>query len=166
MMKHAWWIILVVGLLISINLLPKKEEEVHYVIPKPSFEVTLTGAVVFPGTYTFFEPIHFNQIIKMAGGYLNEADQFQTSYFISTKTSIHVPFKEADTLDPEIRRLNINTASFQELLTLPYMSETKVAHLLMYRIEHGPFQNIEEILEVKYIGDATLEAIRPFVTTS
>jgi competence protein ComEA len=165
-MKHAWWIILVFGLFVSINLFPKEDETLKTKALKPAFEVTLTGAVVFPGTYTFFEPIHFNQIVKMAGGYMNEDDQYQASYFVSKSISIHVPFKEDEALDESTRRININTANFQELLTLPYMSETKVAYLMMYRLEHGPFQSIDAILEVKYIGDATLEAIRPFVTTS
>jgi competence protein ComEA len=62
--------------------------------------------------------------------------------------------------------VNINTASFQQLLSIPYMTETRAAELIIYRREHGFFDSIEGLIHVKYIGAATIENLRPFITTT
>ncbi|HBD74037.1 MAG TPA: hypothetical protein DC003_00540, partial [Acholeplasmataceae bacterium] len=38
--------------------------------------------------------------------------------------------------------------------------------LIIYRREHGFFETIDALIHVKYIGTATIENLRPFITTS
>ncbi len=60
--------------------------------------------------------------------------------------------------------VNINTATVQQLQALPGIGAVKAQAIVDYREEHGPFQSVEELLEVKGIGPATLEKFREDVT--
>ena len=61
-------------------------------------------------------------------------------------------------------QININQANFKTLITIPHMTESRAAALIIYREAHGKFQSIDDLIHVKHIGTATLEKIRPYVT--
>ncbi len=65
---------------------------------------------------------------------------------------------------PVSEKININTASSEELQTLNGIGETKAAAIIQYRAENGGFNSIEEICRVKGIGDATFNKIRDRIT--
>lgn len=65
---------------------------------------------------------------------------------------------------PEFDKLNINTASVEELQSLNGIGETKAKAVIAYRIENGGFSSIDELLNVKGIGKSTFEKIRPYIT--
>ena len=56
-----------------------------------------------------------------------------------------------------VQRININTASLEELDTLPGIGETIAARIIAYREENGALR------EVKGIGDKTLEKLAPYI---
>ncbi|MCI0437585.1 MAG: ComEA family DNA-binding protein [Chloroflexi bacterium] len=60
-------------------------------------------------------------------------------------------------------KININTATKAELISLPEIGETKAQAIIDYRQANGPFSTVDELLEVKGIGPATLEAVRDLV---
>lgn len=60
--------------------------------------------------------------------------------------------------------VNLNTATAEELDTLPGVGPATATAILAYRDEHGPFGSVDELLEVRGIGDAKLEQLRPLVT--
>ena len=55
--------------------------------------------------------------------------------------------------------VNINTATLEELMTLPGIGEAKGRAILAYREEHGAFVYPEELRNVKGIGEKRLQAI-------
>lgn len=65
---------------------------------------------------------------------------------------------------PESEKININTASSEELQKLSGIGETKAAAIIQYRTENDGFKSIEEICRVKGIGDATFNKIRDKIT--
>ena len=60
--------------------------------------------------------------------------------------------------------LNINTASAVQLMELDGIGEVKAAAIIEYRREHGIFKSIDELVNVKGIGEKTLEKNRDKIT--
>lgn len=60
--------------------------------------------------------------------------------------------------------VNVNTASADELETLPGIGEVLAQAIIDHRTEHGPFATVDDLVDVSGIGDATLEDIRDLVT--
>jgi len=60
--------------------------------------------------------------------------------------------------------VNVNTASAEQLQLLPGVGETRARALIEARKQRGGFKSVDELLDVKGIGDASLDRMRPFVT--
>jgi competence protein ComEA len=60
--------------------------------------------------------------------------------------------------------VNVNTASAEELETLPGIGEVTAQAIIDHRTENGPFTSVDQLLDVTGIGDVTLENIRDLVT--
>ena len=81
--------------------------------------------------------------------------------------------EEADLIDaeteeisvPEVKdtRININTASSTELQTLNGIGPALAGRIIDYRNSYGNFVTIEEIMEVKGIGEKTFEKIKDYI---
>ena len=61
-------------------------------------------------------------------------------------------------------KVSLNTATLDELMTLPGIGEAKAQSIIEYREEVGAFQNIEELKEVSGIGDAIFDQIKENIT--
>lgn len=76
---------------------------------------------------------------------------------------------DAADIAPEISEsgfININTASAAELMALDGIGEVKAAAIVEYRREHGEFRSVDELLNVKGIGEKTLEKNRSRITVN
>lgn len=60
--------------------------------------------------------------------------------------------------------VNLNTATMEQLDTLPGVGPVTAQSILDWRAEHGRFSAVDELLEVKGIGEATLADLRDRVT--
>ena len=61
-------------------------------------------------------------------------------------------------------KVNINTATKEELMTLQGIGEAKANDIIKYRETNGPFQKIEDLKNVNGIGDSTLASIKENIT--
>lgn len=59
--------------------------------------------------------------------------------------------------------VSINTASKEELMTLPGIGESKADNIIKYREEHGKFEHLEDIKKVSGIGDSAYSKIKDFI---
>lgn len=57
--------------------------------------------------------------------------------------------------------VNINTATQDQLASLPNIGQTKAKAIVEYRKANGNFASLEDIKKVKGIGDKTFEKIKP-----
>ena len=69
-----------------------------------------------------------------------------------------------DSQEAESKMISINTATKEELMTLTGLGEAKALAIIAYREENGPFINIEDIKNVKGIGDKMFDAIKDYIT--
>lgn len=60
-------------------------------------------------------------------------------------------------------KIDINTATLQQLQLLPGIGETMAQRILDYRTEHGNFKTIEELMNVNGIGEKKFEELRDYV---
>ncbi|MCC6639807.1 MAG: helix-hairpin-helix domain-containing protein [Deltaproteobacteria bacterium] len=63
------------------------------------------------------------------------------------------------------RSINLNTASAAELEQLPGVGEARAKEIVAAREKRGGFKSVDDLVEVKGIGKAALEKLRPLVTT-
>lgn len=65
--------------------------------------------------------------------------------------------------DKENIKVNINTASLEQLMTISGIGEAKAKSIIEYR-QTSPFKNIEDIKNISGIGDSLFEKIKEYIT--
>ena len=83
-----------------------------------------------------------------------------------TSQAASVPEEPVSTPDEDenVEKVNLNTASKEELMALPGVGETLADRILEYRNMHGIFYAVEELLGISGIGTKKLDAIATYVT--
>lgn len=135
--------------------------------------VQIDGAVKKPGVYTFSEGSRVYELIEAAGGLLPEAYDLGINQakrladgekiYVYTKEEIENGAGTTDTQNPRGQtddgKININTASVEELMTLSGIGETRAKDIIAYRNAHGAFSLPEDLKNVSGIGDSTYNKI-------
>ncbi len=152
--------------------------------------VHITGAVNKEGIVELQEGARIADAIEKAGGTKENADikNINLATILEDGVKVHIPTVEEtqanneninveDNASSQINtgtkeftsntktqgKININTATEEELDTLPGIGPSTAAKIIDYRKENGKFKNIEEIKEVSGIGDAKYEKIKELI---
>lgn len=75
--------------------------------------------------------------------------------------------QSAETADDEVSvsyPLNLNTCTAQELMTISGIGEVKAAAIIEYREYLGGYTSVEQLKNIKGIGDKIYEKISPYLT--
>ncbi|MFT9848601.1 helix-hairpin-helix domain-containing protein [Aneurinibacillus sp. REN35] len=152
-------------------------------VPAPTtFVIDVKGAVVSPGVYTLSADARVYQAIGMAGGLLPEADakQVNGAQKLVDGMMIYIPLKgeqispaghatpgsvtgstpAVGTQGKEEAKVDLNTATVEQLQTIPGIGPRKAEAIVQYREEHGPFKTIDSLTGVAGIGAKTVEKMR------
>jgi comEA protein len=65
---------------------------------------------------------------------------------------------------PKSSKINLNTATLEELDLLPGIGPSKAKAIIEYRTKHGEFRSLEQITEVKGIGPRTFEKFKEMIS--
>ncbi|TEW54225.1 helix-hairpin-helix domain-containing protein [Psychromonas sp. RZ22] len=65
---------------------------------------------------------------------------------------------------PGIEKININMATVDQLSLIKGLGSKKAQAIIDYRTENGKFSDLKELMEVKGIGESTLQKITPYLT--
>ena len=137
--------------------------------------VYVCGQVQSPGVYTVPEGSRVYDLFELAGGFTESAavDYWNQARVLTDGEMIYVPSKEEvkdrtfeDTQrgkEDKSEKININTASKEELMTLPGIGEAKAMAILTYRQQNGPFSSIEEVKQVEGIKEAVFSKIKVYI---
>lgn len=71
---------------------------------------------------------------------------------------------DPEELAPEPLLVDVNTADAEELAQLPGIGEELAGRIVAHREEYGPFEAIEEIMEVSGIGEGKFAALASYIT--
>lgn len=66
--------------------------------------------------------------------------------------------------DGEIGKININTATMEQLMMLPGVGQTKAQSILEYREENGFFETVDDLAKVSGFSTQSVEALRKYIT--
>lgn len=140
--------------------------------------VFVCGQVAEPGVYELPAGSRIYQAVEEAGGMLETADEtyVNQAQYLEDGQRIYIPSVEevasglteayegdasGQTDDAEADgRVNINTASKEELMTLTGIGEKKAEAIIQYREASGGFQTVEELMQVEGIKEGTFEKIK------
>ena len=142
--------------------------------------VHVCGQVQNPGVYELPADARVADALLAAGDFTADADTdyWNQAAFVTDAQQIYVP-SEAETAAGFAQTgaapasgsaagegaglLNINTASLQELKSLPGIGDVKAGAIVAYRESKGAFGSVEEIRQVDGIKDGVYEKIRDLI---
>lgn len=126
--------------------------------------IDIKGAVKYPGVYLVPSNYLMKDLIKDAGGLLENADVNKINMVLPLfdNQMINIPYLSNEHSNNEL--ININTSTVEELTSLPGIGESKALNIIKYREENGGFKNIEEIKNVSGIGEDVFSKIKTYIT--
>ena len=130
--------------------------------------VHICGQVVSPGVYELPLGSRIYEAVEAAGGFTQEAEQnyVNLAQVLEDGLQIEIPDKEG-ALEKKQQEaaaadglVDINTATKQQLCTLPGVGEGKADSIIAYRESNGGFSSIEEIMKVEGIKEGMFARIK------
>ena len=158
----------------------------------PSLYVDVKGKVKKPGLYRFAPGKRVADAIEEAGGALPQADldQINLAQPLADGTALIIPATGSSGTSPlpgvglsspasvqvggngapgagsskqPGKTVNLNSATVQELMTLPGIGESRAAAILEYRTQVGRFRSVDELKKVSGIGAKMFEKIKDHI---
>ncbi|WP_416807796.1 helix-hairpin-helix domain-containing protein [Bacillus thuringiensis] len=134
---------------------------------KRTIIIDVKGAVNKEGVYEMKEGDRVKDAVQKAGGFLSEVDikKVNLAQIVQDQMLLYIPSKNESeqgmfTSSKEDGKIRINTAAKEQLEKITGIGSRKAESILKYREEHGPFQKIEDLLEIDGIGAKSLEKIK------
>lgn len=151
-----------------------------------SIQVHVAGAVAYPGVYVLREGDRVHDAVEAAGGLAEDADSDKVNLarVVSDGEQVYIPHMGETVTDASssgtsssgastssvsgttsgtTAKVNINTATLEELETLPGVGEATAQAIIQERTDNGPFVSTEDIQRVSGIGEKKYAKLKDYI---
>ena len=154
---------------------------IEFMLPTPAppqaletaeIKVYVTGAVVMPGVYSLRDGARLHELVEAASGARADADLDAINLAARIRDEDHwrIPARgekaAADSVASQAAspgRIDLNSATAEQLRSLPNIGEVRGQAIVSFREARGPFATVDDLLLVSGIGPETLAALRDLV---
>lgn len=159
--------------------------------PQALLHVFVCGSVCRPDVYALPEGSRITDAVRAAGGFSEDAarDALNLAELLTDGEKIRIPSEEewraaeaaastggaenasgvpenasGTSADRSGGRIDLNSASQKELMTLPGIGESKAARIIAWREQHGPFRSTGDLMRIPGIKQATYNELKDLIT--
>ncbi len=131
--------------------------------------VHIDGAIVKPGVYELPVNSRVNDLINMAGDVTIEAitKNINLARYLQDGEKIYIYKQGEEEIEIEGQtssgKININSATKEQLMTLPGIGEATATKIMEYIKAHGKLKNIEDIKNISGIGESKFANIEDLI---
>lgn len=142
--------------------------------------VDVKGAIHKPGIYKLKANARVFEAIQQAGGAVVNADinQINLAQIVEDGMVLYIPAKgeapnqftgqsnanTSPSSSGSVGKINVNTATEQELETLPGIGPAKAQRIIQYRNDHGSFASVEDLKKISGLGEKTISRFKDRIT--
>lgn len=156
------------------------QSEENTTVPKTIY-VYVCGAVEVPGVYEVDVDARVYEAIACAGGLREDAEPayVNQAQILSDGEQIYIPTQEevekggfntqkeaSVTGIAEEGKIDINTATKEELMTLSGIGASRAERIIAYREAQGAFQKVEDLMNVEGIKEGIFQKIKDSITVN
>lgn len=147
------------------------------------YAVYICGAIKHPGVYRFTQVARVCDVVEAAGGftknaatasvnqarYITDGEQIEIASKKQWKesqkqTQESSPSENNNSTIQDSGKINLNTATETELMTLSGVGQSKAKAIIDYRTQNGRFGSVEDIMQVPGIKEGVYNQIKDSIT--
>jgi competence protein ComEA len=153
-------------------LATRPAQAVHRAAPPPDAGepalalVFVSGAVVHPGLYHLSPDARIADAIAAAGGLGAEADTGRLPNLaarVHEGKQVNVPSRRSASGRSVAAKLDLNTATVEELRAVPTMPVGLAEAIAAYREQFGPFRSLSDLRTMLGLDGPTVTGLRPYM---
>ena len=168
-MKKIFFIFLILSFILTFSSCKEEEYIFNQGVNNESnvtmLIIDLKGAIKLPNIYTVKEGTILYELINLAGGLDVNADvsNINLAAVLTENQMITIPYKKVNNNSQTSDLVNINTATVEELCSLPGIGTSKANSIINYRMNNGFFITINDIKKVSGIGEELFNKIKEYI---
>lgn len=144
----------------------------HKIKESGNITVYINGDVKNPGVYELSSSSRIGDLVKASGGFNKDADVYSLNLAKKLKDEDYILVNNKNNANNKANlnlaksgsidngKININTASIEQLDSIPGIGKVTAQKIIDYREKNGGFNNVEDLKNIDRIGDKTIEKIK------
>jgi len=118
-----------------------------------------TGFIALPGIGSKLSNRIINFRNKLGGFY----DVEQVKETFGLPDSVFQKIKPMLQLGGEVKKINLNTTTLEELKLHPYIKYHLANALVQYRVQHGDYKSVEDIRKIMILTEENYQKLKPYL---